>query len=148
MIEIRDIDGRNCPVIICDRCNEQIANGRGNVEWKDYGGPGADYRIVHKLRDCRKAVDDEEDWPLWQELEDFSEYLRLNTGLALGYGNRECFECGETAENQHHVVPRSLGGVKTLPLCTECHHAVHSPGQALSIGTLAKIAARQRKGDA
>jgi hypothetical protein len=36
-----------------------------------------------------------------------------------------CFECGEPAECDHHVVPKSLGGTKTIPLCLECHGLVH-----------------------
>jgi hypothetical protein len=37
-----------------------------------------------------------------------------------------CFEC-EVKENiiHHHVVPRSLGGKKTIPLCQSCHDKVH-----------------------
>lgn len=37
----------------------------------------------------------------------------------------ECFECGADAEELHHVVPRSKGGTKTVPLCCECHGKVH-----------------------
>lgn len=38
-----------------------------------------------------------------------------------------CFECGSSDDVQdHHVVPRSLGGKKTLPLCGVCHGKVHS----------------------
>jgi 5-methylcytosine-specific restriction endonuclease McrA len=37
----------------------------------------------------------------------------------------ECFECGAPAAHQHHVVPRSLGGTKTVPLCEGCHGKVH-----------------------
>jgi hypothetical protein len=37
-----------------------------------------------------------------------------------------CFECGENGEiDKHHVVPRSLGGTKTIPLCLKCHGLVH-----------------------
>jgi len=36
-----------------------------------------------------------------------------------------CFDCGELADHEHHVVPRSLGGTKTVPLCTRCHGLVH-----------------------
>lgn len=36
-----------------------------------------------------------------------------------------CFECGKTAEHNHHVVPKVLGGTKTIPLCTNCHGLVH-----------------------
>jgi len=39
----------------------------------------------------------------------------------------KCFDCGGTDEiHQHHVVPRSLGGTKTIPLCLLCHAKVHS----------------------
>ena len=40
----------------------------------------------------------------------------------------ECFECGDPAEHQHHVVPHSLGGTKTVPLCERCHGLVHDRG--------------------
>jgi hypothetical protein len=36
-----------------------------------------------------------------------------------------CFECGAPAVHQHHVVPRSLGGTRTVPLCLDCHGKVH-----------------------
>ena len=36
-----------------------------------------------------------------------------------------CFECGKNAEHNHHVVPKVLGGTKTVPLCTDCHGLVH-----------------------
>ena len=39
-----------------------------------------------------------------------------------------CFECGDNAEHQHHVVPRSLGGTKTVPLCAACHATIHDTG--------------------
>lgn len=38
----------------------------------------------------------------------------------------ECFECGVTEDlQQHHVVPRSRGGTKTITLCTQCHGKAH-----------------------
>ena len=38
----------------------------------------------------------------------------------------ECFECGSTENiHQHHVVPQSKGGTKTIPLCNNCHSVVH-----------------------
>ena len=38
----------------------------------------------------------------------------------------KCFECGTTECIQHHhVVPRSVGGTKTIPLCSICHGRVH-----------------------
>lgn len=36
-----------------------------------------------------------------------------------------CFECGAPARHQHHVVPRSRGGTRTVPLCEECHGKAH-----------------------
>jgi len=37
-----------------------------------------------------------------------------------------CFEC-ESTENliQHHVVPKIVGGTKTITLCIDCHSKVH-----------------------
>ena len=40
--------------------------------------------------------------------------------------NYKCFECGtEECIQHHHVVPRSVGGTKTIPLCSICHGKVH-----------------------
>jgi pyridoxal biosynthesis lyase PdxS len=36
-----------------------------------------------------------------------------------------CFECGKPATEHHHVVPRSLGGTRTVPLCCGCHDMAH-----------------------
>jgi predicted HNH restriction endonuclease len=38
----------------------------------------------------------------------------------------KCFEYGDEAEYQHHIVPKSLGGKKTIPLCSECHGKIHN----------------------
>jgi hypothetical protein len=41
--------------------------------------------------------------------------------------NDKCFECNSTEDiHHHHVVPRSLGGTKTIPLCEKCHGKVHN----------------------
>lgn len=38
----------------------------------------------------------------------------------------ECFECGSTKNiHYHHIVPATLGGTKTIPLCVICHGKVH-----------------------
>jgi ribosome-binding protein aMBF1 (putative translation factor) len=38
-----------------------------------------------------------------------------------------CFECGANSNiHQHHVVPKTLGGKKTIPLCGACHGKVHN----------------------
>lgn len=40
-----------------------------------------------------------------------------------------CFECSAGGDiHQHHVVPRVLGGTKTVPLCERCHGLVHGRG--------------------
>jgi hypothetical protein len=37
-----------------------------------------------------------------------------------------CFECGSDKNiQQHHVVPKSVGGTQKLPLCINCHGKVH-----------------------
>ena len=39
---------------------------------------------------------------------------------------KKCFECETTEDLQeHHVVPRSRGGTKTVTLCYECHMKAH-----------------------
>jgi hypothetical protein len=57
----------------------------------------------------------------------------------------QCFECG-TAENlhHHHVVPRSLGGTKTIPLCGLCHGLVHSR-DVMSTGALTSKAMKAKR---
>lgn len=44
-----------------------------------------------------------------------------------GRGRRmiKCFECEQQAEHNHHVVPVSAGGRRTVPLCHACHAKVH-----------------------
>jgi hypothetical protein len=37
----------------------------------------------------------------------------------------KCFDCSSTAHHQHHVVPKSRGGTRTVPLCAKCHGLVH-----------------------
>jgi hypothetical protein len=36
-----------------------------------------------------------------------------------------CFECGKESDHEHHVVPRLVGGTKTIPLCSGCHGLAH-----------------------
>ena len=44
----------------------------------------------------------------------------------MGRKGFRCFECDALANHAHHVVPYSLGGTRTLPLCHECHSKVHN----------------------
>ena len=39
-----------------------------------------------------------------------------------------CIECNKPAQEQHHVIPKSLGGNATVPLCNGCHAKVHGLG--------------------
>ena len=41
-----------------------------------------------------------------------------------------CFECDALAAHHHHVVPRSRGGTRTVPLCETCHALAHGLGDA------------------
>jgi hypothetical protein len=39
----------------------------------------------------------------------------------------KCFECGLDGDlHYHHVIPETLGGTKTIPLCLICHGKVHN----------------------
>lgn len=56
-----------------------------------------------------------------------------------------CFDCAQTAQHKHHVVPRVLGGTRTIPLCPACHGKVHGRDfthhRALTVAGLAKARA-------
>lgn len=50
----------------------------------------------------------------------------------------KCFDCGSEGEiHNHHVVPKVLGGTKTVPLCAKCHGLVHGM-KGLETGKLVK----------
>lgn len=57
-----------------------------------------------------------------------------------------CFECSKPAQHLHHVVPRSCGGTKTLPLCEQCHGLVHDK-QFMSISALTSSAMQHMKAE-
>ena len=60
----------------------------------------------------------------------------------------ECFECGNTPVESHHVVPRSLGGTRTIPLCSKCHGLVHSVKRnSISEMTKAALQAKRARGE-
>ena len=52
----------------------------------------------------------------------------------------KCFECETTEDLQeHHIVPRSRGGKKTVTLCYECHMKAHGrSGKGLNHSLLTK----------
>ena len=55
-----------------------------------------------------------------------------------------CFECGRPAAYRHHVIPKTRGGKKTVPLCAVCHALVHGR-RALHTGELTRAALRVRR---
>jgi hypothetical protein len=50
--------------------------------------------------------------------------------------------------HEHHVVPRSCGGTRTLPLCEACHGKVHGKNMLSSNLTKAALAVRRAQGKA
>ena len=40
---------------------------------------------------------------------------------------KTCTNCNSTQNiQQHHIIPKSLGGQETIPLCSKCHGLVHN----------------------
>ena len=50
----------------------------------------------------------------------------------------KCFECGKPSQENHHVIPRSLGGKNTVPLCSPCHGKSHEMKRRLTSSDLIK----------
>jgi hypothetical protein len=58
-----------------------------------------------------------------------------------------CFECDSADEIQmHHIVPRSLGGTKTVPLCSTCHGKAHQSNMSKNSLTRAALGAIRASG--
>ena len=53
---------------------------------------------------------------------------------------KKCFECEKTEDLQeHHIIPKSKGGTKTVTLCYECHMKAHGrTGKGLNHKRLTK----------
>lgn len=64
----------------------------------------------------------------------------------MGTERHSCFECGGKAKHAHHIVPKSLGGKRTIPLCLACHGAVHRQDLALPALVRKGIAAAKARG--
>ena len=60
--------------------------------------------------------------------------------MILSIHTNNCFECNSTTNIvYHHVVPESLGGKNTIPLCQQCHDKVHNiKPRNISISELTK----------
>ena len=59
----------------------------------------------------------------------------------------KCFECEATEDLQeHHPVPRSRGGTKTVTLCYECHMKAHGrDSKGMNHGRLTEEGLQQAK---
>ena len=57
-----------------------------------------------------------------------------------------CFECDAPCDHMHHVVPRSRGGTRTVPLCERCHGLVHDRTMTTRALTKAALAVKKSKG--
>lgn len=61
-----------------------------------------------------------------------------------------CWECGADGDiHNHHVVPRSRGGTRTVPLCESCHAKAHHRDRRMTTAALtrAALAAKQARGE-
>lgn len=60
----------------------------------------------------------------------------------------KCYECGKKAEEKHHIVPKTLGGTKTIPLCSKCHCKIHGlKGNRLQATSLIKYGMYKKHGN-
>lgn len=58
-----------------------------------------------------------------------------------------CFECGDPKDHDHHVVPLSRGGTKTIPLCSRCHGLAHHKRMTTSQLTRDVMARKRARGE-
>jgi hypothetical protein len=63
--------------------------------------------------------------------------------LSAASAGSACFECGGLADVEHHVVPRSRGGTKTVRLCEDCHGKAH--GRAMTTNALTRQALARKR---
>jgi hypothetical protein len=57
--------------------------------------------------------------------------LSVNNIFLPEIDKESCFECGSNEElHFHHVVPKSRGGTRTIPLCLDCHGKAHNKKMA------------------
>lgn len=59
-----------------------------------------------------------------------------------------CFECDKPAEFDHHVVPKTRGGKRTVRLCVDCHSKAHHRRKNMTTSQLTKdgLAAAKARG--
>ena len=70
-----------------------------------------------------------------------------NGSMSVFAKNNNCFECGALKNlHNHHVVPRSLGGRKTITLCAHCHGLIHDK-DLTKISALTKKSMKKMKAE-
>ena len=67
--------------------------------------------------------------------------------LLISFDSAKCFECNSISNIvKHHVIPQSLGGKNTIPLCQPCHDKVHGVKlRNISLSNLTKRALQKAK---
>ena len=67
--------------------------------------------------------------------------------LLVSFDSAKCFECNSTSNIvNHHVIPQSLGGKNTIPLCQPCHDKVHGvKPRNMSLSNLTKQGLQKAK---
>jgi len=67
--------------------------------------------------------------------------------LLVSFDAAKCFECNSISNIvNHHVIPQSLGGKNTIPLCQPCHDKVHGvKPRNISLSNLTKRGLQKAK---
>jgi uncharacterized protein YlaI len=67
--------------------------------------------------------------------------------LLISFDSAKCFECDSISNIvNHHVIPQSLGGKNTIPLCQPCHDKVHGvKPRNISLSNLTKQGLQKAK---
>lgn len=92
MFEIHTVNGKNCPVFVCDMCGEQLIDaGKSAVVFDNFASPGSKLKAlhVHKGPIDGKTCHQEADsiirsgggTPGWQEMKAVLTELAHNTGF-------------------------------------------------------------------
>lgn len=112
---------------------EEIAStlNKRNYKTRDHAKWSSDY-VEAILR--REGIYDEN-----MSIKKPNRTIQRNRSLALSWEENPfyceergiCFDCGRRAVHNHHVVPKTLGGIRTVPLCEVCHDKAHGSGGGL-----------------